>query len=55
VNEADRDGGFARACRLGPDQLEAVVVRGGENESRGKRRGGEDCGADRRARENENA
>ena len=46
MDQANRDGGFARTGWLGLDQLEAVVVRGGQPVSRDQCRGGEDRGAE---------
>jgi len=45
MNETDRDGGFPRTGRLRLNELETVIVRGGEAVSRGQRCGGEDGAA----------
>jgi hypothetical protein len=48
VNEAHRDGGFARTCRLRLNQLEAIIVGSGEAVS--KCRGHEERCANQGAR-----
>jgi hypothetical protein len=50
MEEADCDRGFARTGRLCLNQLEAVVVGGGESASHDKRRGHEEHRADQGAR-----